>query len=77
MESDQFSLLLGKMDSQRDAFNDFAQKTAEWKGAITEKVSNLESQRKSDRKWGRVETGIVIPIMAVLHQVAAHLGWIK
>jgi hypothetical protein len=39
--------------------------------------TDIKKQQDSDRIWHRVQTGIVIPVMGVLHQVASHYGWIK
>lgn len=49
----------------------------EFRGSVTERVTDLEEDAKSDKLWHRVQTVCVIPVVAVLHQVATHFNWIK
>jgi hypothetical protein len=49
----------------------------EFRGEHTAKVSALEASAKSERFWMKVQMVCVVPTVGVLHQVAAHFGWLK
>lgn len=66
--------LCQRMDGKLDALSgDFR----EFKGAMTVEVQTIKDEQKEQKFWHSVKTVAVIPVVAVLHQIAAHFGWIK
>ena len=74
MDSDQFNILLDKMDVHTEKLNSLHVDFSEFKGEIAAKVSALEKRTESDRLWGRIQTVAVLPIVTALHIVAKKFG---
>lgn len=49
----------------------------EFRGATKVKVAVLEKSAADDKFWANVKVICVLPAITVLHQIAAHFGWIK
>lgn len=62
--------LTGKVEEYHGDFK-------EHRGATNIRIQSIEESVKEDKKWGSIKTIIVIPVIALLHQVASHFGWIK
>lgn len=75
---------LDPLDAVLAAINNLTQKVEayhgdfrEFRGAQTAKVKALEDEAKSAKLWGRIQKVVTIPLLAVLHQGAQYIGWIK
>jgi len=77
MENDQFKILLDKLDDHGTKLDALHGDFREFKGSTEVKVANLKEQADSDRKWGRIQTIVVVPVVAALHVLAGKLGVIK
>jgi hypothetical protein len=77
MTDDQFHILYEQNNQQSAAITKLLGEFKEFKGGMDVRVEAIEDHAKSIRLWGHIETVVVIPIIAIMHQAAAHLGWIK
>lgn len=59
-----------KLDTMSGDFREF-------KGGMSVRVETLQKEQDSQKFWHTLKTVAVIPVVAVLHQIAAHFGWIK
>jgi hypothetical protein len=77
LDNDKFKILLEAVTNQSEKLDSLHGDFREFKGATAAKVETLEKQASSDRVWGRIQTGVVIPFTVALHQFGAHFGWLK
>lgn len=49
----------------------------EFRGSTQVRIDSLESDAKEQRLWNNIKMICILPVVAGLHQVAAHFGWIK
>lgn len=77
MTDDQFQLLYDGIQKQSEKLDTLHGDWREFKGSMEVRVKAVETQAKSDRMWGHLETVVVIPVVAAIHQLATHFGVIK
>ena len=65
MTDDQYDALMTKIGTLGEAFHEF-------KGSQEAKVEHLEAEAKSDRMWGRIQTGVILPITGIAHLLLKH-----
>lgn len=76
MDQEQFNIVIAKFDAVNKTITDFHGDFQNFKGSLNERVKTLEREHKSQKFWSNVKVYGVIPVMVMLHQIAAHLGWI-
>jgi hypothetical protein len=77
VEPDQFKILFDAIQDGNKKVDNLHGDFREFKGVMTTKVKQLETDAQNDRFWGNVKTLVVIPVVAGLHQIASYIGWIK
>jgi hypothetical protein len=77
MDSDQFSLLYNTLQDTNTKLDAMHGDFREFKGNIEVRVTASEKQADTDRRWSRIQTIVVIPVIGAIHQLAAHLGLIR
>lgn len=78
MDNDQFQILLiQKLDHQSDLMANLQRDFSAHKAATDVRVTQLEEDAASASRWAKVHAIVVLPVIAILHQVAAHFGWIR
>lgn len=77
MTDDQYAVLIEKLGEIRGDFREFKGTMATQVSFHTTQIDEIKEQAKDDRKWARIQTGVVIPVVAGLHQIASYLGLIK
>lgn len=58
-------------------FREFRGKQTAEVESVKAEVAELEDDAKSDRRWSKVYTICVLPVVGILHQIAAHFHWIR
>jgi len=49
----------------------------EFRGNTKVRIESLEQSAKDKQYWTNVKLYCIIPVTAILHQIAVHFGWIK
>lgn len=75
MDNQQFETLFKIASETNKVVSSMQGDFREFKGNIAARVEGLEDGSKSDRFWGRVSTIMVMPVMAVVHQIGTKYGW--
>ena len=77
MENGEFKILLDKLDDQSEKIGALYAAFSGHKATTEVKIAALEKQDDKDRFWNNIKAVVIIPVMAMLHQVAYHMGWIR
>jgi len=49
----------------------------EFRGEYKTKIESMAKNIETEKMWQRIQMGCVLPVVGVMHQIAAHFGWIK
>jgi hypothetical protein len=77
MDQDAEARILTAITSLTKTVEEYHGDFKEFRGETKIRVQAIEEDMKNDRMWSTIKTVVVVPVIAIIHQVGAHFGLIK
>jgi hypothetical protein len=68
------TILTSKVEEYHGDFREFRGEIKARVEDVEHKIQVIEDGASSDRKWMRIQSAAVIPVVGALHQLAKHFG---